>query len=92
MCHLKPSFLSELTELAELTKATTKKLIKTINRLSDDPPKFNQQFEVIFKRFITLMNLTSIKLKEAKVKVRIRTFYWLRYSCKTLNIFIFFKV
>jgi len=57
----------ELTEMAELTKKTTTRLIKFTNRLSDDSsPKFNRQFKVIFKRFMTLMTVTSTKLKEAK--------------------------
>jgi len=57
----------ELTEMAELTKKTTTKLIKFTKRLSDDSsPKFNRQFKVIFKRFLTLMTVTSTKLKNAK--------------------------
>jgi len=57
----------ELTEMAELTKSTTTKLIKFTKRLSDDSSaKFNRQFKVIFKRFINLMTVSSKKLKEAK--------------------------
>jgi len=57
----------ELSAMAEITKATTSQLIKYTNRLSDDSsPKFNKQFEVIFKRFLSLLTVTTQKLKEAK--------------------------
>ena len=70
----KASFFSELIEMAEYTKATTTKLIKFTNRLSkDSSKKFNEQFKVIFKKFITLMKVTSKKLTEAKSRVRIKT-------------------
>jgi hypothetical protein len=56
-----------LTVLAERTKATTKRLIKFTKKLSDDnSPDFDQQFKVIFKRFITLMKTSSTKLKLAQ--------------------------
>jgi len=57
----------ELSAIAELTKASTSQLIRITNRLvDDDSPRFNKQFEVIFKRFLSLLTITTQKLTEAK--------------------------
>jgi len=57
----------ELSAIAELTKASTSQLIKITHELSDDnSAEFNKQFEEIFERFLSLLTITTQKLKEAK--------------------------
>jgi len=59
----------DLTQLAEATKTTTKRLIKMTKRLNvrfDDV--FKRQYKVVLKRFASLLNLTFEKLSEAKEK------------------------
>ena len=76
--------------MAEYTKATTTKLIKFTKRFSkDSSKKFNEQFKVIFKKFITLMKVTSKKLTEAKSRVRIKTFFGWDILAKHLKHLLF---
>ena len=57
--------------MSELIKTTTNQLIKYTQKLSEDSsPEFNKQFEEIFKRFLSLLTVTTQKLNQAKDRVR----------------------
>jgi len=62
------SFLRiELFTMAENTKSTTSRLIRFTKKLNEDSSTtFNKQFGLIFTKFVTLMKVTSTRLKEAK--------------------------